>query len=179
MFSAGVLFAGVIGDTVGGVAQRSLASQDRQPGDGAPLRDRGGIPGRVRLPVAGGADSQSDGGGGVPVAGVLLRRADRGADLVRAHGHRAALRRLRQRHDELRLRRGRPGLAFQFRLPGGPHRQLGFPVRLLDAVAAGWGACWRRACGPTRRSSTRGSCWRYRPATGGLPPRTMPLSVTW
>ena len=86
-------------------------------------------------------DSRSENRGDRPLAGFLFRRVDRSANLVDSHGYRAALRRFRQRHDELRIRSGWTGLAFQFRLSGGSNGQLGSPVyRVHCAVAPGSGA---------------------------------------
>src|ERR1700722_7488728 len=96
------------------------------------------------------AVSQPGGNRGLPVAGILFRRADCRAHLGGAHGHRSPLRRLRQRHDEFWLWPGRPGVAFQFWLSGGPHRQLGFPVPLLDIIAAGGSGA---RCAPEARPS--------------------------
>jgi sugar phosphate permease len=156
-YSAGVFLAGVVGDTLGGVASDHIL---RRTGDRVAARRNviatGMIGGFVlMIPVMLVDDVNL---AALSLAGAFFCRARGRADLGRADGHCAEIFRISQRHDEFRLRRRRHHLALRVRLPDRSHRQLDTAVRRLDLPVV----AWRRpvildAPGPALRAVTGGA----------------------
>jgi sugar phosphate permease len=137
LFSVGVLSAGVVGDTAGGMWSDWLLRKSRHPGWARRTVIVTGFLGAFvfLLPVMLIHNVAAAAVGLRP--GILFRRTDCGAHLVRSHGRCSEICEHRQWHDELWLRRGRPGFAGKLRLSGGPDGELGDSVRWLGGAAGG------------------------------------------
>ena len=138
LFSSGVFFAGVVGDTAGGIISDRLL---RKTGSLLVARRSVMVMGFVGaflflIPVI--LNPQSQCRRGMPVICFLFRGTHRGPSLVDAHGYRPEIRRLRQRHDEFRLWHCGHRFAIQFRLPCRSNGELGSPLYRLSCASAFW-----------------------------------------
>ena len=181
LFASGVFFAGVVGDTVGGLMSDSIL---HRTGNvklarlsvivvgflGAAAQPRGRVP-----------DPRPDPGGAAPVLRLLLRRAGDRADLVGAHGHRAEICRHRQRADEHRLGPRGDRLADRLRRHRRPDRELDAAVRRFHRPVPARGRRSPSRCIPSgsswipsrrrsvpRRPSRPGSSAAMAEATGAV-----------
>ena len=135
MFTSGVLLAGVIGDTVGGVVSDRILRSHRQPASSARRSVIVvGFLGAVRVPGAGGADSRSHGRRGCLSLAFFFAELIVGPIWSVPMDIAPRLRRYRQRDDELRLCAGRLRLTLQLRFPGRSDGKLGRPLHRLDRL---------------------------------------------
>ena len=125
VFASSVFFAGVIGDTLGGVVTDRIMVRDRQRQESPQLygfRLYGADPAGL---AADAVFARSDGFGGVPVRRILFLGDDHRSDVGDPDGHRQQIRRHGKWHDEYRVGARGDRFAGHWRLADRCDRQLG------------------------------------------------------
>jgi hypothetical protein len=136
LFSSAVFFAGVVGDTSGGMISDAIL---RRTGDPQAARRNvivGAMIGRWDLPRPRIHDRQSDVGCPFPGRRVFLPRARHRPDLVDPDGYRATICRDGFRADEYGIRGRSDRIAARLWSDCGSHRKLGLAVRRVDRAPA-------------------------------------------
>ncbi len=134
LFAAGVFFAGVIGDTLGGLISDRILRKTGNVGKARNLGDRRRLSWVLLLHVADRIRSRSDDGRDLPQPRILLCGIDRRSDLGRPNGYCAAIFRQRQWLHEFRIWHGRHHLARRVRLGDRSDRTMG---RAVHRIARG------------------------------------------
>ncbi|MHC2252491.1 sugar phosphate permease [Bradyrhizobium embrapense] len=153
LFASGVFFAGVVGDSIGGVISDRILERSGNVRRGAAQRHDRGICGRAAVADADPVRSRHHRGRALPVGRLLLRRTGDRPDVVDSDGHCAEIFRHRGRAHEHRLGVCGDRLAAGCRVRHRRHRQLVPAVPDVDGPLAGR---WRLGVPDAPRAAVRG-----------------------